>query len=297
MFALGRDEKLTYRNLKQNYKQVVNETFDLFSFTLFSLLEITKHAKDDMEKRKSKHLPSEEDKTFSDKFYENDIIKSLLESKFFQKQIEKLDFKSKISSDFSRKVYSDFSKTEEYKAYILNESVTLDHRNILLEAFRHCRKDEYFNEVMEDNYSCWIDDKSIIVGAIKKVIKAFPDAGNEYFDTLMPDKETVEEFGENLLELSHKNDRILLEIIEPVLKNWESDRIAVVDMILMKMAVSEMTEFPTIPLKVTLNEYVEIAKSYSTAKSKDFINGVLDKLKVDLTANGKIVKEGRGIEE
>lgn len=297
LFALGRDEKLTYRQIKQNYKQVVTETIDLFAFAIYAITEITKHAQEDKKKRLSKHLISEEDKKFEDKFYTNEIVQSLLQTKFLQKKIDKLDFAGKMSEDFSRKIYSDFSKTEAYKNYISENSEITNHRDILLEAFRHCRKDEFFNEVMEDNFSCWVDDKSIIVGAIKKVVKAFPEADNAYFETLLPDKETVEIFGTKLLEHTHKQDKALLATIEPVLKNWESDRIAVVDMILMKMAVSEMMSFATIPTKVTLNEYVEIAKLYSTAKSKDFINGVLDKLKDDLEASGQIAKEGRGLDD
>jgi len=297
LFALGRDEELNFKELQKRYKKTVEDTFELFSFTISALIDISRHATQEMEIRKGKHLPSEDDKSFTDKFFSNEIIQSLISTKFIDDSYKKKDFASKLSKDFTKKIYTDISKTSVYKDYMNNASDAMSHREILLEAFRHCRKDEYFNEVMEDNYPSWVDDKSLIVGAVKKVFKAFPDAGNEYFDTLLPDKETVEEFGANLLKKSHKNDKALLEIIEPILNNWDSDRIAIVDMILMKMGVTELVHFSTIPTKVTLNEYVEIAKSYSTAKSKDFINGILDKIKTDLAANGKIAKEGRGLEE
>ena len=86
-------------------------------------------------------------------------------------------------------------------------------------------------------------------------------------------------------------------IIEPSLKNWDADRVAVIDMIILKMALVELMSFPTIPTKVTLNEFVEIAKKYSTEKSKDFINGILDRLMKQLEKEGKIKKEGRGLIE
>jgi len=89
----------------------------------------------------------------------------------------------------------------------------------------------------------------------------------------------------------------LLGIIEPTLKNWDADRVAIIDMVLLKMALSELTSFPTIPTKVTLNEFVEISKLYSTDKSKDFINGILDRLMKKLNKEGKIQKEGRGLKE
>lgn len=297
LFALSRDEKLTFNDLKNRYSDMVDETFNLLFFTLSAIVQITSHAVQDKEKRQSKHLPSDEDKNFSDKFYQNEIIQAIANSSLLKKKAKKHDFETKISKDFSRKVYSDFSKTDLYKAYVYAESNTDSHREILLEAFRYCRKDEYFNEVMEDHFPCWVDDKSLIVGAIKKIVKAFPDVGEEFFDSLAPDEETIDDFGAALLENSHKKDDELLQIIEPVLKNWDSDRIAVIDMILMKLAVTEMISFTTIPTKVTLNEYVEVAKLYSTAKSKDFINGILDKLMKDLDSAGKIVKEGRGLDE
>ena len=92
-------------------------------------------------------------------------------------------------------------------------------------------------------------------------------------------------------------DEVLHGIIEPILKNWDADRVAIIDMILLKMALTEFTNFPSIPTKVTLNEFVEISKMYSTEKSKDFINGVLDRLLKKLNAEGKIKKAGRGLLE
>ena len=93
----------------------------------------------------------------------------------------------------------------------------------------------------------------------------------------------------------HENDEEYLEVIEPNLKNWDADRVAALDMILLKMAICELMIFPTIPTKVTLNEFVEIAKVYSTDKSKDFINGILDRMMKKLEKDGKINKQGRGL--
>ncbi|MCL4105748.1 UNVERIFIED_CONTAM: hypothetical protein GTU68_028625 [Idotea baltica] len=147
---------------------------------------------------------------------------------------------------------------------------------------------------MEDAYAEWVDDKSLIIGAIKKSIKRLP-AEEDFFQTFFPEDETIKEFGQELLELCFEEDEELLEIIKPTLKNWDHERLAVIDMILLKMAIVEFVHFKTIPTKVTLNEYVEIAKLYSTPKSKDFVNGILDKTLTELKEKGKIVKEGRGL--
>ena len=107
----------------------------------------------------------------------------------------------------------------------------------------------------------------------------------------------MKEYGEDLLHKVIALDNELLEIIDPMLENWEAERVAVLDMILLKMAVCELMHFETIPTKVTINEYVDISKIYSTPKSKEFINGILDKLMKKLQDEGKINKQGRGLKD
>ena len=149
---------------------------------------------------------------------------------------------------------------------------------------------------MEDQYSNWLDDKSLIVGSVKKTIRSLP--GEEvFYEAYRPTADTIEEFGQELLHSVYYDDEELLEMISPVLNNWDADRVAILDMVILKMAISELTSFPTIPTKVTLNEFVEISKLYSTDKSKDFINGILDRLLKQLIKDGKISKEGRGLQD
>ena len=152
-----------------------------------------------------------------------------------------------------------------------------------------------YNEVIGDAYLNWVDDKSLVIGAVKKVLKALPVEGVTFLDEYYPDDETIKEYGETLLNRTFKGDEALLGIIKPILTNWDHERLALIDMILLKMAACEMLEFPTIPAKVTLNEYVEVAKLYSTDKSKEFVNGVLDNLMKQLEDEGKLKKEGRGL--
>ena len=178
--------------------------------------------------------------------------------------------------------------------YLSSESTNEDHVEILLELYRFCRKNEVFNEIMDDRFCGWTDDKSLVIGALKKTLKILPKSGPIYEEHI-PDDDTVEVFGKFLLENTHKQDQELEALINPVLENWDSERVALIDMILIKMGVVEMTNFKTIPAKVTLNEYVELSKTYSTDKSKEFVNGVLDKLLKQLDSEGKIVKEGRGL--
>ena len=167
----------------------------------------------------------------------------------------------------------------------------------MLDLFRFCRQDEFFNEMLEDAYYNWLDDKSLVVGAVKKYLKALPSKKNKLFTEFLPEDETVQMFGKSLLKITLDQQDDIMQIIIPILENWDHERLAIVDTILLKLSVSEMLNFPTIPAKVSLNEYVELGKQYSTAKSKEFINGILDKIMKNLQSEGKLNKQGRGLIE
>ncbi len=296
LYAVSRDESLTKRKAFTAYDKSISDTFDLFLLCLYAFIKVTRVSTEDAEKRKTKYLPSEIDKDFKPTLYENPIIQGIESSKFFNTRIEKLLFPSKVTKDFCNTVYYEFLKEESYQNYIQSEKSDQAHLDILLELFRFCRKNEFFNDVMEENYVSWIDDKSVVVGTIKKVLKS--DTSNEnLFETHQPDDLIVEDFGKNLLKLTYEEEEELLELIKPTLQNWDHERLAILDMILIKMAIIEFLNFETIPVKVSLNEYVDISKIYSTPKSKEFINGILDKILKSLDSESKIKKEGRGLLE
>ena len=295
LFALNCDGELTFVNAKQSYWKSVGRSFNLLLFNLYVMTEITSVALEDGKKRKSKHLPSDLDKIFTPKLYNNELIQSLVNSSALQREFKKLEFLDKVDVDLFKKMYKGFSKKEEYETYLKDPDGS--HLDILLELYRYCRSNDLFTEIMEDSFVNWNDDKSLVIGALKKCLKSLPSQDEKFFKSHFPDDETVKEYGEELLTRTHQEDEALLELIKPLLKNWDHDRLAMIDMILIKMAITEMMHFETIPTKVTLNEYVEVSKMYSTPKSKDFINGVLDKILKDLSDEGKIVKKGRGLVE
>jgi len=295
LYAKNSDEALTQKGYEQRYWRMIEQSYDVFLFTLYVLIQVTKIASDDETKKKAKHLPTEADKAFSAKLCDNLLVRSLRDNPELNKIFEKKSFTAITDRDHMKKIYHQFAKEESYIAYLKKDCSNKDHVEILLELFRFCRKSELFNEVIGDQYLNWIDDKSLVIGSIKKVIKALPVEGVDFLSEYYPDDETVKEYGESLLKRTFLGDAALLDQIRPILTNWDHERLALIDMILLKMAACEMLEFPTIPTKVTLNEYVEVAKSYSTDKSKEFVNGVLDKLMKELIDSGKLNKEGRGL--
>lgn len=295
MYSLNSDSKLTRSLLVQLYSKGVDKSFELFLFTLYLILKVTRIALEEDEKRKKKLLPKEDDLKFIPKLYENELVASLENSSSLSDIIEKKGFNTKVDTDVLREIYRKFSKTEEYKEYLDSKSDNKNHRKILLYLFRFLRNNAVFTEILEDQFSNFEDDKSLIVGSVKKVLKELPSKDEDFLKEYYPDDETWKDFGMNLLELTTENDIEISTLIKPILENWDAERLAAIDTILLKMALCEMLHFPSIPTKVTINEYLEIAKNYSTAKSKDFINGILDKLLTNLTANGTIVKKGRGL--
>jgi len=295
LYAASRDVELDRKSTEKTYRTVVASSYELYLYHLYSFIAFLKVSKEDAVNRKAKHLPNAEDKLFTDKIYDNPQINALVESKPLQAICEKKGFAEKVDLDVIRKAYKDYSETDEYRAFIIAE--TLDEETYtkqLLIAYKFLAKHELFVDHVDANYSGWIDDKSLILGTMKKTIKQLP-APEDFFRSYLPPAETVDEFGALLLFHVLDEDGDLLSTIDAVLENWDASRVAILDMILLKMAVCEMLYFPTIPTKVTLNEFVELAKTYSTDKSKEFINGILDKLMKKLTAEGKIAKEGRGL--
>lgn len=295
LYAMSRDSKLACEHSLKQYRLSIKASFGLYLFSLYFLIRIAQYAKLDAEKRQGKLLPSDEDFGFVAKLADNKLMKSLLQHAELSKYFARLQFDSLLDEDAIRNIYNDYAKSEAYKIYVYGPDDSDEaHRSILLDLHKFCVASENYVEILEDQFPNWIDDKSLIVGSIKKTLKALP-AEFDFLEAYEPTDDTVVEFGEELLTRVCTGNDALLAIIEPTLKNWDADRVAIIDMILLKMAVSELMSFKTIPTKVTLNEFVEISKLYSTEKSKEFINGILDRLMKQLEKEGKIEKAGRGL--
>ena len=295
LYALGRDVTQDYTKGLLGYRRQINQSFDLYLLVLFYVIKIAGYSSTDLKNRKSRHRPTEEDKFFKPILATNPHIKSLSDNIGLSNLIDTHDIREKLDEDLVRLMYNEFLKSEEYKEFLIADSLTPeDYVNIYLSLLKTCLQSNHFQEILEDNYSQWIDDESLVVGAVKKTLKQLPVASDFYKEYIPSDEATVD-FGEFLLETVFFKDKELLDIISPNLQNWDAERVAVIDMILIKMAIAELMNFNSIPGKVTLNEYVEISKTYSTDKSKDFINGILDRLFKQLTEDQKILKEGRGL--
>jgi N utilization substance protein B len=294
---LNRDEQLTPKDVVKMYKEGTWKAFELYIFQLYILLRVAQYAEKDAEIRAAKHLPTDSDKAFDPRLGTNDCTKSLANHVDFLNMVKKYQINIGIDEDHIRSLYQSFTATQEYRDYMAIENpVTTDNAKALLDLYRFLAASDLYSDMSEDRYNNWCDDESLVSGAMKKTLKNFPVSG-KFYEEHEPSDATVLEFGEELLRKTCSEDQKLFTDIEPTLKNWDAERVAILDMVMLKMALCELLHFPTIPTKVTLNEYVEISKLYSTDKSKEFINGILDRLMKELLEKGRIVKEGRGLIE
>lgn len=305
LYAERQDAGLTHPLALQAFRRMVDQSFGNLLFHLYAFTRVLHEAREEQKRRAARLLPSEADKLFRPNLYDNPVVLALANSTELARAADSRKFSELLDEEKMRGFYASAKTWDGYDEYVVTPEPSREvHLVAVLKAHKALMDNEAYNDFIEDRYARWEADKSLVIGAAKKVLKSLPraatrngDGDQAFLEAYRTDEETAEEFGAHLLKFVLSEDERLLAYVQPVLKNWDSERVAVLDMVLIKMALGELLEFSEIPPKVTLNEYVELAKTYSTEKSKEFINGVLDALLKSLQKEGLIVKEGRGLIE
>ncbi len=276
----------------------IARTYDLYFFTLLLLLDIVQYAKSKIEFAKNKLVPSYEDLNPNTKFIENKVIEQLKENEMLKSYLNTKKLSWVNNQDVIKKMYNTILESEQYKTYKLNESRAYDgdKKIIIFILDKIINESEDFYTSLEDQSIYWNDNIDYAVTMVIKTIKKYKigDSRNAQLMDKYKNKDD-QDFVVNLIRKTLLNQAYYKELINKNVKNWDIDRLALLDMIIMQMALSEVLNFPEIPIKVTINEYIEISKYYSTEKSSIFINGILDKIIKDLKKENKIVKIGRGL--
>ena len=228
------------------------------------------------------------------------MIQYLNNDKEFLSELKKSKIQALVEDDNVRSMYRKLADSPLYKSYMHNgkEFDLVEDKKISRFIFEEVLlQDEYFLQHMDECFLNWNDDADLVVDAVREVIDKSKHELKLHLEKDKVKEKMLElaEFGKELFRKTIEHKKEYIQLIGPKLKNWDSDRLAVLDVILLRMALAEFFEFPSIPTKVTINEYLDIAKEYSTPKSKDFINGILDSLMHDLKKQGKIKKTGRGL--
>jgi N utilization substance protein B len=255
---------------------------------------------DRIEAGRKKQLPTPEDLHPNTKFVTNKPLRALANSKNLQKAASDLGVGWGDDQEMLRKMFRSLLEHEEYIEFMASEERGFKHdREYLIRIFRkHMITSEVFQERLEEQSIFWNDDLDLAASRAIKTIKTIRETDDDI--TLLPlwrEDDDDKQFLETLFVESLAQAEVNEILVTEAAKNWELERIALMDRILMKMALAEAKSFSSIPLKVTLNEYIELSKYYSTPKSNGFINGVLDQLFTQLKKDGTIVKIGRGLIE
>ncbi len=275
----------------------IKKTFELYLYQLLLIGELGYIAERFFDERKSNNLRQTEDDTAGLKFPENRLIKLIRTSESLNKACK--DKNISWSNDYYllRKIFLHIRRSEMYRDYVNKGSHTFeDEKKFVLNIFKTLICDfELLHYFYEERCIYWIDDWELVYRCVVKTIKEAKE-GDKDIKLMSVFKENSDEsFTRELFNKTVLNSKEFDPMIAEKAKNWDIERIAIIDIILIKMALTELVKFPEIPVKVTLNEYIEISKMYSTQKSKIFINGVLDKLAIDLEKEGKIKKSGTGL--
>lgn len=280
--------------------------YDLYIYLLSSLIEIRDFAHNRMEDARQKFLPTEEELNPNTRFVDNRFLAQMSDNRSLQKNIQRLKINWADHQEIFRKIFVAFKDSPAYLRYMDKVDATYaDDKEIVVQLFgEFMLGSETFLSLFEEKSIHWADDIDTATILVVKTIKKW-DAKMDAFQPLPPLMISPDEEGDDLirdfvLKLFRKtilNAANYDKLIAERAQNWDIERIALLDVIILKMALTELMDFPSIPVKVTLNEYIEISKDYSTPKSRQFVNGMLDKLVTDLRSSNEIKKTGRGLIE
>jgi len=273
--------------------QHFDETRTLLVYLTWFLTEIGRYAETDSHQRASKHLPSDKDLHVNTKIAGNELLWKMLEDPALKEQFAlvkpELILKRWQTEDMDliRKIYNQLIESEPYRDYIAEPSRDKAEEKKILEFILNdlLLANEIFVSHIEENFTNWDDDGEMVV---QLLVAYLQKPGSYDFNHMLSEDKGL--FAKELLRTVLEKDEHLQTLIIPKLKNWDPERIALLDMILMKMGVAEFLYFETIPPKVTINEYIDLAKDYSTPQSGQFVNGILDNIHKDLVTDGTMKK-------
>jgi len=288
LYTLEPGEELNSKtDAVKTLKKQLNQSCDLFIYLLYFLTEVARYAEKDAQKRANRNLPSSADLNVNTKIAGNSLLWTILETPSFKHAMQQGTIGFEATEDEVRRVYLNMTASPYYQDYInKQERDKASEKDILTFIFTDLMlADENFILHVEEYYNNWDDDAEMMNQLMHNYLQK-PASFN--LQDMLGDEKW--KFAKDLLNAATEKKEYVIGLIKPKLKNWDAERIALLDMIVMRMGVCEFLYFETVPPKVTINEYIDIAKEYSTPQSGQFVNGILDGLHKELMAQGKIHK-------
>jgi N utilization substance protein B len=287
----------TYFQSEKDLIYSLTKSYELYHYLMLLILEISDYAQSKIEMSKMKNIPTWEDMHPNTKFIDNLFIKQIRNNHYLEDFTKKKKLSWRHFPDIIKNLYSFLIKSDLYKEYLSNPGNTYsEDKKLVLKIYSDIiMNDEDLYRNLEDQNIYWIDDIDFIFRVVIKTFKHFRE-GKEYTQLLpiFQDKEDLE-YAKKLLRNTIEKHEENNSLIKNSVKNWELERIAFTDYLLIQMAITEVVGFKSIPVKVTMNEFIEISKIFSTSKSSKFINGILESVFAELKKEKKIIKEGRGL--
>ena len=298
LYGFYQDEDLDTTKAKKALDHSIDKMYQLYLLLISMIAEMQGLAIDKIEAGRKKQLPTEEDLHPNTKFVRNATLRILANSKQLKNRLSETGVGWGKQRELLRNLHRSLIEDEEYMTYMSSDERSFRHdRESLLRMFRkHLINETAFHEMLEEESIFWVDDLDLASSMVIKTIKNIDEEDEEV--DIMPvwrNDDDDKDFMDSLFTQTLAQGILNEELIKEGAQNWELERIALIDRILMKMALAEAKTFESIPLKVTLNEYIELSKYYSTEKSHGFIDGILDKLFTSLQESGDIKKTGRGL--
>ena len=290
---------------EESLRKNMDKIYELYIWQLSLLVEVVDFAEERIEEAKKKYLPTEEDLNPNTKFIDNRFIHKLRNNESYRKLTRKYNVNWGGEDELIRKIYVEIKESGFYRKYMEQENDNFDaDKTVLVDIVRKVLvSNDLLRDFFEEKYFLWSEDYYMALSFVMTTLHEISPGWS--VDSPLPSlyKSTYDADGRNedeqflydLVKETIKNAGKYDEIIRDKARNWEFERIAVMDLILLRMGMAEAFEFETIPLKVTLNEIIELAKHFSSPKSRVFINGLLDKTIEEGLREGTIVKKGRGL--
>lgn len=277
----------------------IENMLDLYLLMLSAVIEIRQKEQEYQEKARTKHLATAEEKNPNKKFIHNAVFNMLAENQSLLQAIEYRKINNwKLNDDYILLLLDHIKQSDLYAAYMKNRVNKFDEdRDFAVHLFADLiASNEKLYDYLEDFKLTWADDIPVVNTQIIKQLKAIKSDKDATFQVPKLYKDEDDRaFAIDLFRKTVLNEKDFVKFYENKTPNWDTERIAEIDTIILKMAIAEFLKFPSIPVKVTINEYLEIAKEYSTPKSSIFINGILDNLVKEFQTDGKLNKTGRGL--
>lgn len=301
LYAYHLSENKVVKSFEKKLLDSIDDVFEMYIWLLALLTEVSDYVLVDAEERANKYLPTETDLNSNLKLNKNKFITALKENPEFVINLKKYSPSWNFDPEIVKTIFTELKSSQQYADYLVAEDVSMRaEKDIIKYIFKKViLVVPSVEQAFEEKFINWQVDRPVLEAMVAKTFSNFQSeqGKDNKLAQISPEWTEDREFIVTLLNKTIAFDEEYQKLISDKTKNWEAERIAIVDILLMKLALSELIHFPAIPIKVSMNEYIEIAKEFSTPKSNLFINGILDKILAELKAAGKIRKTGRGLIE